>query len=73
MRNEVITWHDLPADGMPDSDITVLLKFTADDGAADTCLGWWSGTRWMDASNGDDIERDGRCRVVAWADMRGGA
>lgn len=67
MRSETITWHDLPDDGMPDADETVLVAFTTDDGHIDTWLGWWSGEHWMDASTGDQIEREGSTRVVAWA------
>ena len=26
MKPETITWHELPADGMPDAETTVLLK-----------------------------------------------
>ena len=73
MQTETITWHQLPADGMPDAEITVLISFLASDGCADTWPGWWSGEHWIDASTGDRIERprnDGHhARVLAWADM----
>lgn len=73
MRTETITWHDLPADGMPDAEITVLVAFTRkDDPHVDTWPGWWSGAHWMDAE-GDRFERDGNASVLAWADMPAGA
>lgn len=76
MRTETITWHDLPADGLPDSDITVLLAvhYPPDPDAVlqpasvETCMGWWAGDRWLDASSGGGVEHDG-ARVLAWADM----
>lgn len=78
MRSETITWHELPADGMPDSDITVLLavRYPPDADAVlqpatvETCMGWWGGEHWLDASSGDRVERTG-ARVLAWADMPG--
>lgn len=73
MRTETITWRELPADGMPDAEISVLVEFIAEDGERDTWPGWWSGEHWIDASTGDQIERDGRLRVVAWCDMPAGS
>ncbi len=75
MRLETITWHDLPADGLPDSDTTVLVSYQMADepDAVDTWPGWWSGEHWMDAATGDRMERDGLRRVLRWADMPGGA
>jgi hypothetical protein len=74
MKTETITWHELPADGMPDSDISVLAAFvhTAEPGHTDTWVAWWDGEHWIDASNGDPMERDGAHRVVAWADQPAG-
>ena len=65
MKTETITWHEIPADGLPDSDITVLVAvyFPPDpDAAGDTalieaCSAWWSGEHWIDAGSGDRIER----------------
>lgn len=79
MHTETITWNELPADGLPDSDITVLLavRYPPDHDAVlqpeavETCMGWWSGTRWLDASSGGDVECAG-ARALAWADMPAG-
>lgn len=73
MRTETITWRELSVDGWPDVEITVLVEFIAEDGGHDTWPGWWSGEHWIDASTGDQIERDGRLRVVAWCDMPAGS
>lgn len=32
MKTETITWHELPADGMPDAETTVLLEVRELDG-----------------------------------------
>lgn len=78
MQTETITWHDLPDDGMPDAEITVLVRFTSGDDHSDTWPGWWSGSHWIDASTGDRIERTpeadgtGGCRVTGWSDMPSG-
>ena len=72
MRTETITWHELPQDGMPDADTTVLVAYVAGDGEQDTWPAWWSGEHWIDASTGDRLERNGRARVLAWAHMPSG-
>lgn len=74
MKTETLTWHELPADGMPDADITVMLEVLPPDGTdendTETWPGWWSGERWLDAQNGWPIAAQ---RVVAWADMPAGS
>ena len=70
MRTESITWHDLPADGLPDAEISVLVAYKlAGETEVDTWPAWWSGEHWIDASTGDRMERDGRCKVLRWSDM----
>lgn len=70
MKTETITWHELPADGLPDADLTVLLEVRDPDETDTTEVwpGWWSGERWVDA-DGWPI---GAERVVAWADVPAG-
>lgn len=71
MKTEIITWHELPADGMPDADITVLAEVRNPD-EPDTTEVWpafWSGERWVDCGSGWPIEAE---RVVAWADQPAG-
>lgn len=42
MKTETITWHELPADGVPDADTTVLVEFKFnDEPTSDTWPGWW--------------------------------
>jgi len=72
MKTEQIQWNELPADGLPDADITVLAEIRNPDGADDGTEVWpafWSGERWVDAGSGYPIQ--GR-RVVAWADVPAG-
>jgi len=71
MKTETITWHELPADGMPDADIAVLAEVRDPDGADGGTEVWpafWSGERWVDCGSGWPIEAE---RVVAWADQPG--
>lgn len=71
MKTETITWHELPADGMPDAEITVLAEVRNPD-EPDTTEVWaafWSGERWVDAATGLRI---GTPRVVAWAAVPAG-
>ena len=35
MKTESITWHELPADGMPDAEITVLAEITQPGGGTE--------------------------------------
>lgn len=69
MRTETLHWHELPDDGMPDADSTVMLDIAYDDGEALTWPGWWDGTHWRDASTGDIV----RGKVAGWSDMPAGA
>ena len=71
MKTETLTWHELPQDGLPDADLTVLLEVRdPDEPEATECWpGFWSGERWVDASTGWPI---GAERVVAWADQPAG-
>lgn len=74
MKTEAITWRELPADGMPDAEITVLAEIEYPDpaGETETWPAWWSGEHWIEAATGDHLEIVGR-RVVAWSDMPGGS
>ena len=73
MRTETITWYELPADGVPDADTTVLVAFKFnDEPEVDTWQAWWSGEHWMDTATGDRMERDGTLQVLAWAHMPAG-
>jgi hypothetical protein len=71
MKTEQIQWHELPADGLPDADLTVLLEVRDcdDPGNTEVWPGFWSGERWVDCSSGWPI---GAERVVAWADQPAG-
>ena len=71
MKTETITWHELPADGMPDADITVLAEVRALDEPDSTEVwpAFWSGERWVDCGSGWPLEAE---RVVAWADQPAG-
>lgn len=64
MKTEIITWHELPQDGMPDAESTLLLE-TADAVAE----GWWDGEAWRWAESGGIVEQP----VQAWAAMPAGA
>lgn len=68
MKTETITWHELPQDGMPDADITVLAEVRDPDepGLTEVWPAFWSGERWIDCSSTWPINAD---RVVAWADQ----
>ncbi len=72
MKTETITWHELPADGLPDADITVDIEVLYPDGETECWPGWWSGEHWIDAASGDRIERNGSS-VLAWADRPAGS
>ena len=69
MKTETITWHELPADGMPDAEITVQAEIRQPDGGTEVWPAFWSGERWVDAGSGWALEAD---RVVAWADQPAG-
>jgi hypothetical protein len=72
MKTETITWRELPQDGIPDAELTVLLEVRDPDqpGATECWPGFWSGERWIDCSTGWPI---GAERVVAWADVPAGS
>jgi hypothetical protein len=73
MKTESITWHELPQDGMPDADTTVMLEITTETGATECWPGWWDGERWLD-SHGMPIGLDSPTGdVTAWAHMLAGA
>lgn len=74
-KAETITWHVLPDAGMPDSQITVLVEFihTDEPEHGDTWPAWRDGDHWIDASTGDQMERGGRIKVLAWCDMPAGS
>lgn len=69
MKTEQITWHELPADGMPDAEITVLAQVKQPDGSTEVWPAFWSGERWVDCGSGWALPDDG---VVAWADQPAG-
>ena len=69
MRTEQITWHELPQDGLPDADVTVLAEIRNPDGADDGTEVWPAfccGEHWYDAGSCLRIDTH---RVVAWADV----
>lgn len=69
MKTETITWHELPADGMPDAETTVLLELRELDGdGTKVQTGWLAQSGWVDI-NAWPIEAG---RVVACADVPGG-
>lgn len=71
MKIETIHWRQLPTDGMPDAEITVLAEVRDPDGEGTECWpAFWSGERWVDAAQGWPI---GDAHVLAWADMPKGA
>lgn len=61
MKSEVIQWHELPQDGMPDADTTVLLS-TEEQAVAS---GWFDGTDWRWCESGGPVGEP----VQAWAVM----
>ena len=70
MKTETIQWHELPADGMPDAETTVLLEVRDLDGSgSDVVTGWLAESGWVDIAAWP-IKPE---RVVAWAEMPGGA
>ena len=72
MKHEKITWHELPADGLPDAEVTVLAEIRNPDGADDgteVWPAWWDGEKWREAGSAITIEPP---RVVAWADVPAG-
>jgi hypothetical protein len=70
MKTEQINWHELPTDGLPDADITVLAEIRQPDSdATEVWPAFWSGENWTDAGSGWQIEAH---RVVAWADQPAG-
>lgn len=69
MKTETITWHELPQDGRPDSDTTVLAEITQDDGSTDVHPAWWDGEEWRDCAQGWPLDTS----VVAWAHVPAGA
>jgi hypothetical protein len=72
MKTETITWHELPADGLPDAETTVQMEILQDDGTTETWPGWWCGERWIDAGSGTPVAfLVGE--VVAWADVPAGS
>ena len=71
MKTETLTWHELPQDGMPDADTTVLgeVRRVDDPDTTEVWPAFWSGERWVDCSSGWPIEA---ARMVAWADQPAG-
>lgn len=61
MKTETINWHELPQDGMPDADLTVLLS-TEQQGVNP---GWYDGENWRWCESGGVVGEP----VQAWADM----
>lgn len=71
MKTETINWRELPADGMPDAEITVLAEVRNPDEPHTTEVwpAFWSGQLWVDCSSGWPIDT---ARVVAWTDQPAG-
>lgn len=70
MKTEILTWHELPQDGMPDAEITVQVEVRDPEGSGTQCWpAFWGGERWIDAATGMPIDGD---RVIAWADQPAG-
>lgn len=67
MRNELITWHDLPADGHPTNDDTVLVEVAGIADSPRIFPLFWDGMYWIDVSGGYRLNE--RYRPVAWAAM----
>lgn len=61
MKQETITWHELPQDGMPDADMTVLVS-TEEQGVS---AGWFDGEAWRWCDSGGIVGEP----VQAWADL----
>ena len=61
MKRELIEWHELPQDGMPDAELTVLLS--AADAGVDT--GFFDGTTWRWCESGGVVAEP----VQAWAEV----
>lgn len=70
MKTETITWNELPDDGLPDAEITVLAEVHQPGGGTEVWPAWWSGERWIDAGSGWPLEAGA---VAAWADTPAGA
>lgn len=47
MKTETITWHELPDDGMPDADETVLIS-----SSTEVDQGWFDGADWRLCESG---------------------
>jgi hypothetical protein len=64
---EALTWRDVAAGEMPDSDITLLLWLRHMDGSTDWDRGWWDGECWRLAESG------GECggTVLFWSSPEG--
>lgn len=72
MKTIPLQFHELPDDGMPDAEITVLAEVRSpDEGDTRTEVrpAFWSGERWIDTGSGWTIDAG---RVVAWADQPAG-
>ena len=71
MKTETITWHELPADGMPDAETTVLLELRELDGdGTKVQTGWLAQSGWVDINawpieSGGYSRRFGASRLVA--------
>lgn len=69
MKTEQITWHELPADGMPDAETTVMLEVRDLDGhGSDVVTGWLADSGWVDIG-GLPVNAE---RVTAWAELPAG-
>jgi hypothetical protein len=69
MKTETLTWHELPQDGMPDAETTVLMQVRYFDGdSAEVITGWLGEDDWCDIT-GYPLDA---ARVVAWADVPAG-
>jgi hypothetical protein len=69
MKTETIQWHELPQDGLPDAETTVLLQIRNPDGDGTEVHGGWLGADdWCDIM-GFPLDA---ARVVAWADVPAG-
>lgn len=61
MKTETINWHELPQDGMPDAEATVLVS--TDEREVDA--GYFDGSNWRWCASGGLIDS----KVLAWAEM----
>ena len=68
MKTETIIWHELPADPLPDDDITVLALLLDVDGEAECWPAHRQGEHWIDCGSGGPLDSAGY-QVLAWADM----